>query len=81
MGGASPGPSPLILLFTAVHVMAGLVDYREGSSDSASDSEYVIPQKRLKVDRTAKRRGGFQIMHTQCMPYILCLACRGQVEP
>lgn len=35
---------------------AGLVAYREGSSDSDSDEEYIFPRKRLKADRTVKGR-------------------------
>lgn len=39
---------------TADQRCAGLVDYKEESNDSDSDEEYVIPQKRIKADRTVK---------------------------
>lgn len=32
----------------------GLVAYREGSSGSDSEEEYILPQKRAKADRTVK---------------------------
>lgn len=46
-------------MMVTVSSSAGLVDYREGSSDEDSDEEYIVPQKRIKVDRTAKRKGMF----------------------
>ena len=35
---------------------SGLVAYREESSDSDSEEEYILPRKRLKADRTVKGR-------------------------
>ena len=44
--------------------LAGLVDYREGSSgNDDSDDEYIVPPKRAKIDRTTK---GLHIISTPC---------------